>query len=755
MATLAESFISSTSRPVKLRMRPDLTAKKHRYHGQVFWVVKEPIGLNYFRFHEEEYSILNMLDGRTSLDQIKEEFEAEFTPQKITFGDLQQFIGMLHRNGLVISEASGQGKQLRRRRDEKKWRETMGMMANVFALRFRGVDPERFLNWLYKYTGWFFRWYTVLAVMLFGLSALMLVMVNYATFSARLPEFHQFFGPRNWIYLAITMGAVKVLHEFGHGLSCKHFGGECHELGGMLLVFTPALYCNVSDSWMLSNKYHRAAIGAAGMYVELFLASCATYIWWYSANGTLMNQLALSVMFICSVSTVMFNGNPLLRFDGYYILMDLAEIPNLRQKSTEVLRRFMLELCLGLEQPESPFLPQKNRILFGAYTIAAEIYRLMVVFSILFFLNKVFEPYGLKIIGQLIGFAGVIGLFVQPLYQLFQFFYVPGRMNKVKKNRVWVTLGVVGVVLLAVIFIPLPFSVHCQFDVAPDEAGNVVVTAPGVLEQQPLVQPGQFVKKGDVILVLSNPDLESELKQREGEYKKADVTLTSYRRAAASDSSYFGQIPAARELRRVSEVLYQSKQEEHEKLTIRAPRDGQILPPPHKPAPKDTQGKLPGWTGSPFDAKNIGATLQRGELICRIGDPQQIEAVLVIDQTDVDLVQPENKEKGIEGDQVRLLAKTLPNRVYNGRVKDVALVEVKQLHPTLGTQAGGGVDTKQDPATGATKPLSTSYQASVPLENSDGLLVVGDTGTARIYTGWQSLGERLYRYVIRTFHFQL
>jgi hypothetical protein len=146
MATLADSLVSSTSRAVKLRMRPDLTARKHRYHGQIYWVVKEPIGLNYFRFHEEEFAILNMLDGRTSLDDIKQEFEATFTPQKITFGDLQQFVGMLHRNGLVISEASGQGKQLRRRRDEKKWRELMGMLANVFALRFRGVALQ--IYWL-------------------------------------------------------------------------------------------------------------------------------------------------------------------------------------------------------------------------------------------------------------------------------------------------------------------------------------------------------------------------------------------------------------------------------------------------------------------------------------------------------------------------------------------------------------------------------------------------------------------------------
>src|SRR6187401_1476514 len=123
MPTLAESLVSSTSRKLTLRMRPDLAARRHRYHGKTFWVVKEPVGLNYFRFHEEEYAILQMLDGVTSMEVIKEKFEREFAPQKITFQDLQQFIGMLHRSGLVISEATGQGKQLKKRRDEKKWKE--------------------------------------------------------------------------------------------------------------------------------------------------------------------------------------------------------------------------------------------------------------------------------------------------------------------------------------------------------------------------------------------------------------------------------------------------------------------------------------------------------------------------------------------------------------------------------------------------------------------------------------------------------
>ena len=109
-------------------------------------------------------------------------------------------------------------------------------------------------------------------------------------FQRKLPAFHQFFGPKNWFYLGITMATVKVLHEFGHGLSCKHFGGECHELGFMFLVFTPCLYCNVSDAWMIESKWCRAAIGAAGVCVELFLASLATLLWWVPLSRTMLTR---------------------------------------------------------------------------------------------------------------------------------------------------------------------------------------------------------------------------------------------------------------------------------------------------------------------------------------------------------------------------------------------------------------------------------------------------------------------------------
>ncbi|NLE38535.1 MAG: hemolysin D, partial [Pirellulaceae bacterium] len=243
MATLSESLVSSSARRLSVRKRPDLSARKQVYLGRTYWVVKEPIGLNYFRFQEEEYAILQHIDGRTSLDELKEWFEAEFPPQKITLEELQQFVGMLHRSGLVIADVPGQGTQLHQRKSERRRREMLGAASNILCIRFKGFDPERLLNWLYPKVRWLFAPAVFVLSLLFVASAMTLVLVEFNTFRAALPSFYTFFSWHNAIWLSVTLGLTKVVHEFGHGLTCKHFGGECHEMGVMVLVLTPCLYC--------------------------------------------------------------------------------------------------------------------------------------------------------------------------------------------------------------------------------------------------------------------------------------------------------------------------------------------------------------------------------------------------------------------------------------------------------------------------------------------------------------------------------
>lgn len=744
MATLAESLVSSSSRPLTVRKRPDLTASRHHYQGTGYWVVKEPVGLQYYRFHDEEYFILGMLDGHVSLQQIKDGFERRFAPQKITFGDLQQFIGMLHRSGLVISNAPGQGKALKERGGKKKRKELIGKFTNLFAIRFRGFDPERLLTGMLPWAGWIFTVPALIFFALFFLSAALLLGSQYETVYARLPTFQQFFAADRWLILAVTMALVKVLHEFGHGLSCKKFGGECHEIGFMLLVFTPCLYCNVSDSWMLPNKWKRVWIGAAGIYVELILAAIAAYIWYFSEPG-LLNDLCLNMMFLNLVSTVLVNGNPLLRFDGYYILMDALEIPNLRQKATEVFKRWFQKTCLGLELPDDPFLPKRNQALFALYTVASVIYRWVVVFSICWFLIKVLEPYGLQQIGRMIAVMGFAGLVIQPVIQTWKFVRTPGRLAKVKRGPLLTSLAISGAVIAAVIYVPLPHHIYCAFEIRPARAGAVYAGTPGQIVRT--VKEGTRVKQGDELAVLRNLDLDIRLAELKGREREAEVRLRNLSLRSREDEAVKTQLETQQELIASLRQLQQKTQEEINRLVVVAKRDGVVMPPPDKQAQSTGDGRLPGWTGSPLSEHNRGALLTAEDLICEIGSPDELEAVLIVDQGDVQLVDV--------GQHVDLKLESNRIGTISGKIAEKSQSEVRHTSSALALQTGGDLQTEIDPETGQARPRSVSYQARVPLEDAPLTLRPGYRGSAKVHVAPMSLGQRLWRFVAKTFNFEL
>ncbi len=745
MPTLADSLVSSSARALSLRRRPDLSAKQHRYQGRVYWVVKDPIGLRYFRFQEEEFAILNMLDGQTSLDEIKERFEEEFPPQKITVEELGQFVGMLHRSGLIIADAAGQGVQLKRRRDERKRQEFLAAAANILAVRFKGIDPDRLLTWMLPYLRWFYKRPAVLGCLTLWLSALTLVMVQFDTFQSKLPSFHQFFTAENWMYFTVALCVTKIIHEFGHGLTCKYFGGECHEMGVMFLVLTPCLYCNVSDSWMLPNKWHRAAIGAGGMYIELCIASVCTWIWWFSASGTLLNQLCLSTMFVCSVSTLIFNANPLLRYDGYYILSDITEIPNLRQKASTILSRKLGKWCLGLEEPDDPFLPERNQIFFALYSIAAAIYRWVVMFSILWFLYKVFEPYGLKVISQTIATVAITSLIVQPLWKLGKFFYVPGRLDQVKRKNVFWTLAVLGATVAFAFLVPLPYRVMCTLEIKARDAEPVYISVPGQLDAID-VKSGQQVEKDQTLAQLSNIDLELQIAELETQRTAYETRLQNLSRDRFDDVNAALQVPQVRESLAAVEESLREKLADRARLKLVAPVAGTVLPPPDKPAKPDPSGNLPIWSGLPLQKKNLGAFLTESTLFCQIGDPKRLEANLIIDQDDIEFVN--------QGDTLDVKLAELPHTTFRTKITEIAYSELEVSPQSLTNKSGGELQTQTDEK-GLERPMNTSYQARAPIDDDEGLLYLGLRGKAKIYTRWQTIATRTWRYLTRTFNFKL
>lgn len=729
-------FLSSASRPLRLRRRRDVRAHPLQFGDRRYWGLKDPVSLKYYQLRDEEYRIFQLLEGPVSLEDIRRQFEQEFAPKRLSLPQLQSFLGMLHGEGLLITDARGQAEELLERHRKKSRRELWGKFANPLAIRFRGVDPERFLSWLHPRMQWLLSPVCVVLSFLLLVSALLLVAVNYQAFTKGLPDFETFFGWRNAVLLVIVFGITKILHELGHAISCRHFGGECHELGVMFLVFTPCLYVNVSDAWMLPVKWHRIAISGAGMYVEMILASIATFLWWFSEPG-LLNALCLNIMVVCSVTTVLFNGNPLLRYDGYYMLADLVEVPNLRQQAMGLIKQVSGRFFLGTDLENERVLPSRHRLALMGYAIAAGIYRFVVLATILWFVHEVLKPYRLEILAQMLAVVSVGGLVIGPSIRLIKFLRDPLRTQDVKWSRLFVRGGLALCLLVGVMLIPFPHSVKTAAVLQPLDATRIYIAVDGTLEHA--IAPGTSVKPGDELGRLHNLDLQKDVQETLGKISVQEKKLENLRNLQRTDPAAKAQIPTEEQTLLDLKSQLKERNENLRRLTIKTPVAGTVLPPTSQPQ-NTSEGELSEWSGSPLEERNRNCFLKTGTLFCLIGDAEKLEAVLVIDQGDVQFVR--------KGQRVRLKLKERPGEILRGTIKDVAQIDLKVTpreliqHEDLPTRMN---------EQGRPELVSTAYQARVALDSHETSLLTGTTGSAKIETAPQSLASRLSRYLNRTF----
>jgi len=725
--------------PVRIRRRPDVVPVEQRYGERRYWVLKDPVAWRYVKLSELEYAIWQTLDGHVSLRQIQESFETQFAPLKVSEPQLHAFLGELHRKGLVLADAAGQGTALLGRDAQRRWDERVRMLGGVLALRFRGINPDPVLDRLYGLVYPLFSPVALLSSLLVVLAALVLVAVQFDVLRGRLPQFSAFFQATNVVWIAAALAGTKILHELGHGLTCRHFGARCHELGVMMLVFVPCLYCNVSDAWTLPNKWHRIAVTAAGVWVELVLAAVCTFVWWFSEPGWL-NTLSLNTMFVCSVSTLLFNGNPLLRYDGYYVLADWLEVPNLWQQSRGYLTSLVRRFHLGVDVYDDLAWRTEPRQLLVLYGLASIAYRWIVLVAILLFVFRFFEPYRLEIVAWSVAVLVLAGTAGPPIKQGWQWMKHPGNRRRIRWGRFASSALVVFVATLALALTPVPFRVTAPLVLEPADARRVYVPVSGELDAVPVVE-GQQVAAGEELARLRNLALSVEVLELEGEVEREQARLDGLQARRAFDPDAALQIPASQEVLADLRGRLDQRREEVSRLVLRAPIAGTIIPPPELPKQPAESGQLPDWTGTPLQTRNLGSKLESGTLFCLIGDPQRLEATLYIDQSEIEYVHP--------GQRVRLRFDSLPGRILEGELVELARMDAKiaprELMPQdLPVRAG---------ADGVMRPLQTPYQARVRLDDHPYWLPVGARGQARVQVGSLSLGSRIYRLVQRTFHF--
>lgn len=730
----------STKRPIPLEMRNDLGFQYVSCQGKGYWVVKDPVALTYFQLQPEQHCLLSLLDGKRNLEEIKDAMLDDFPFARPTLGDIQAAVIDLHAKRLVRGNRYGQGVTLyesaRRKKREKIW----STLKNILYLRFPGWDPETTLRFLHPLVSWMFRPWAVAVVVLLVAASSLLLAVQFDTFVERLPEFKQFFGWPNLIFLWGTLAMTKVIHELGHGIACRHYGGECHQIGVILLVFSPTLYCDVSDSWMMSNKWHRIVIGAGGMWIESVVSSLALFGWWFTQPG-LLNHLLLNVFFVSAVTTVIFNLNPLMRYDGYYMLSDLLEIPNLSRKAQRLFQETFGWYCFGIRPHPDPFMPAEGRFWFVTYALASAVYRWIVLFGITTFLYVVLKPYDLQSIGIAMACASVVGIVFSLGQNVVHMLRAP-RQEPLSRPKMAGSGTILLIVLVAALFVPLPWHLEGSFYLEPHDVHQVYATVSGGVENVS-VEPGQRVAAGDELVQLSDPDKKNRLEELRTQLliHESDAGVQQ----AANN-------PTGSELARQRAEMTRAQVIDAEKqiaaLTIFAPAAGVVVAAPRVPEPKLQHPRLElgRWDGTPLDPSNRGCLLEPGMHVLGIAPDDRFQAILLIDQADrADL--DVGRELEIKFDH-------LPEQTFKGTVREIAERHIEFAPEALSNKQGGELPTVTD-RRGRERLTSHAYQALVELDGDMNLLKSGLRGRARFYVGHRSAAEWLWRTIRRTFHFRM
>jgi len=705
------------------KSRQDVEVTEQVYFGKPCYVLKDPTTLRYYRLRPPEYTIYRMLDGKCSLEDILKVLAGRFPSEEYDSQAVMSFIIML-RGASLLKVPGETGSDYLLKRKKLRSRGLFKKLQSEFLFyRIPLFDPDRLLNYLHRRLGGqIYNKVTTTAVLLMIGGALALLIANIDKLGQRQPLLSWI----NLLYLVPSLLIIKVIHEFGHGLTCKHFGSEVHEMGILFLVFNPCPYCDVSDSWMIPGKRKRMWITAAGIAVEIILAALATYVWALTTPKTVLNQFALNVMLVGSINTLLFNGNPLLRFDGYYFLMDLVEIPNLKQKGSNYLWYLGQRYLLGYESAQKPIDVEGREPAVIGYAICSAIYRWFIMIAITVMVWRFLDPYGWGIIGGIMALGCIYSSFIMPLQKLAGFLTSQKhRLHIHRAATIALVLLIVGAVS-GILLLPVEQSVETQCVIRPADATmNILyVTQPGFISREKnnnYLADGQMVRAGDVLMALSDTELE---------YKATDLELQlqilqKQRNWAIQQKADEEEIKIDAEIKKI-QAQYERAKHELDQLTFRAPLDG----------------VLELRTGMPLD-KMEGSFLPLHTPVFAVYQKSNFEAVAAINHRDNGKIQ--------SGDPVEIKLWSIDNEVFSSKVVEKPPAPVIQISSmAFSTRFGGEVPTRPNTdIKNGLVPEENTYECIMPL-GADERLRDGMVGRAKFIVEEKTLAEAFYYWLIST-----
>lgn len=664
------TFSESWFRVADLRPRLRSTVQVHRQHfrGRMWYVLEDPSSNQFFRLNPAAYRFVGLLDGRRPVAEVWRLCNEELGDAAPTQGEAIQLLGQLYTSNLLGADLPPDAEGLFRRYRKRVRREVQSQLTNFLFIRIPLLDPDHFLD---RWVGVFGRIFSWVGMILW----LVLVGIGLYSLAGRFGELvgqsENMLAPDKLPLLYASFVLLKIFHEFSHAFACKKFGrkegtrGEVHIMGVMFLVFMPLPYVDASSAWAFRRKWHRVLVGAAGILTELAIAGIAAAVWANTEPGV-VHAIAFNIIFVASVSTVLFNGNFLLRFDGYYILSDLLEIPNLYQRARQYLYYLVRRYVWRVRQAQvrNPAHTPGERVWFVAYGIASTAFRVFITVRIVLFLGKRL-PRELFFVAVALGIGAFIGWVIVPLAKFIRYLATGGELARVRGRAVFSTILVALAVVGGIGLTPFPDRSRVEGVVEPVRLAEVHMEVDGFLEDH-LPSGEQVTPDGPVLVRAVNPELDHRraqlLAERKRLEKRKSLAQALDERAAAE--AIQEQIEALGEqIDRVEEQLAA--------LEVRAPLAGK-------------------WVAPDLDRAR-GAYLRRGSKVGLVADLDEVIVRATAGQDVAAMLVGEAKP------QVQIRVKGRPDIYLTGSIERILPAGQEELpSAALGYAAGGPVQTEVD-----------------------------------------------------------
>jgi putative peptide zinc metalloprotease protein len=649
------------------RLRAHVAIHRQRFRGETWYVVQDHQVGRFHRLSPAAHHAVSLMDGRRTVQRIWEIVSDRLGEDQPTQEDMVRLLALLHGGDLLVGELPPDMDELAQRSQTIARSALLLKLRNPLALRLPLLDPDRFLSATMPLTRPLFSILGLLAWLALVLAGLALTVIHWPALSDNVAD--QAFSAHNLLLLLAVYPVLKTLHELGHAYATKAWGGEVHEMGLMLLVLVPVLYVDASASTAFREKWRRALVGGAGIMVEMALAAGAIILWVHAEPG-LVRALAFNVALIGGVSTLLFNGNPLLRFDGYYVLSDLIEIPNLASRGNKYLFHLLRRHAFGLREEAPPALSRGEAGWLVSYALAAFLYRLSMILGIaLFIATKMF------FLGIALAIAALAGALVWPALTGIKYVLFNPQLARHRKRAVAVSAAAVAAVLALVFAAPVPYATIGEGIIWVGDQATVRALGDGVIGAIE-VSNGATVAADTVLVTLQDPVLSAEHEVLQRQLDELELRLAAVKIDDAVAANLLRE-----QIRHTEGRLAQNARQLAE-LVVKADRAGRFFV---------------------SDADDLpGRFLRRGDVVGYLLTDDEPIIRAVVPQTDADLVR--RRTGRIEIRLADRVDRAMPAELL--REVPAAIAEIPHL--ALSTAGGGAV--VLDPAhTDKPQPLETLF----------------------------------------------